>query len=168
METIALQVANLRLEIAATIWQLTIGIWLITGLAAAAYMLASGFGGEKHYRLSMILVISGLFFTAREDYLMHRAAGYITMVESKMSSLPVPQSWESYKGALLSTKAFLPLIDVLAGFIWIYIFCDSVTALKQLARAEDKDPPRRFLFWAKFGFVVGWASPFVATYLAGR
>lgn len=174
METIAQQIANLRLEIAAAIWQMTIGMWLITVLAVLAYLLAStSLGREKHCRLTMILVISGLFFTAREDYLIHRPAGYITMIEAKQAQLePAPPanlpSWETYKSGLSSTRWFLPPIDVLAGLVWIFLFWSSANALRTDDVASGRPVNYYFLLFSKIGFFAGWVAPFVATYVANK
>jgi hypothetical protein len=167
METTVQQIANLRLEIAAAIWQLTIGMWLITALAVLVYLLAATMDNDKHYLLTMVLITSGLFFVAREDYLIHRPAGFIRAMETAATA-STQQSWEFYKNSLVSTYAFLPILDVLSGLVWIYLFWDGAAALRKSDRHTDINTNRRFLFFTTAGFFIGWAAPFVATLVADK
>jgi len=164
METLAQQNAYLRLEIAATIWQLTIGMWLITALGTITYLLARE---DRHHRLVMILIISGLFYAAREDYLMHRAAGYIRKAEqAQVTAMPANlPTWEGYKNGLASRYWFMMPIDLLAGLVWIYLFCSSHNVIWSRRTVKEFD---RFIVFCEFCFVLGWAAPFLAVYVANK
>ena len=108
-------VASLRDEIAFFIAQQFIVALVITVVAVALYVLAHLERLAPVVRLIPIVVISGLFSLGRADLLMHRAGAYVMRMEPQVGG------WESFKNSLAATR-LLPLYDVFALTVWVYLF----------------------------------------------
>jgi hypothetical protein len=107
-------VESLRQEIAAFSLQQFLLVMFVSAVGVWLYVLAHD---ERHTacaRLIPVVIISGLFAVGRTDLLMHRAGAYVLTLEQS-------SGWETFKADQIATK-LLPVYDVLALSLWLYLF----------------------------------------------
>ncbi|MDP3741013.1 MAG: hypothetical protein Q8R08_01660 [bacterium] len=166
METIAQQIQYLRAEIAMRDSQLMAGVLVLAALIVASYIAAAVTEKPNLYKLPILLLVTGVFFVARQDHLEHRIVPWINMVEKATESKTVETasvipSWEKYHASLRSRMLFLLPIDLLCALAFFWIFIDSARAL---IKANDAS----FVWWSGAGLVVALASVFIGLWAADK
>ena len=129
METIVKQIEYLRREIASRDSQLMAGVMVLAVLITAGYIAAVITQNQQLYRLPVMLLLTGIFFVARQEYLEKRIAPWIVKAEAFVHQLgptdSVPEgfvNWEKYLASLKSRYLYLLPTDVLCGtaFFWMF------------------------------------------------
>jgi hypothetical protein len=142
METIGEQIRSLRQEIAACEASMSYGLFLIAVMILALYVAEIFSGKTELLRLILVLVITALFFAAKQDYNISRNAAWIRYAERQMQDYTHQEmesrqvlSWEAWKAKLKSRKYLLPVIDFFAGAVILYVVFASAAQLYQSAPA---------------------------------
>ena len=166
MEPLIQQIAGRREEIARADTLLMIAVFLIFTLAIASYVAAVISGKTELHKLTLILVIALPFFVARQEYMIHRPAAWIKLVEQTVPKQAVqtePQNvpnWETWKDSRTSRWALLPILDILAGFAALYvIYCSGAVLWTDY---------RQFVVWCIVSLLAGIGACIAAVPLAGQ
>jgi hypothetical protein len=134
METIVNQIEYLRKEIAARDSQLIFGLIVFASLITASFIAATATGKQLLYRLMVMLLLSGVFYVGRLEYLEKRIVPWLTRAEKivQTGETKVPKgflNWEEHLITLKSRWFYLALTDFFCGLAFYWMFCESLRAM---------------------------------------
>lgn len=160
METIVKQIAYLRNEIVVRDGQLMLGLIVFTTLITASFIGAVASGKQLLYRLMIVLLLSGVFYVGRQEYLEKRNVPWITTAEKvvQAGALEIPKdfvNWEEYLTSLKSRWFYLGLTDFFCGLAFFWMFSESIRAMLKLKPWLTSE---QFLFYSAvvLAFAICW------------
>jgi hypothetical protein len=165
-DQLAYMVVSLREEILNAASQQTFGVLAVAlgmvGLYTAAVL-------SKKYELYCVVVvmaIASVYYAARQDLIVHRAAAYLVYTEGPAgkittSSGQVIQTWEEWKSGLVSTKFLLPFLDIFSSATWLYL----VYCAEQFLWRDGK---KKFVAITVLLLAIGIACVPLSVWLAGK
>lgn len=147
-ETVSAQILYLRNEIADHNRILMQGVFLVIVLLVGSFIAGLALNQKVLFRFCILLLISGIFFVARQEHMIKRPVPWITMAEKATAEeLEKFPSWEQYHAGLKSRKTFLVFTDIfcplafyyLVAVCWVLVFPNQESAALRLVAAFESN-----------------------------